>query len=297
MAQALFELRKVTELAPELRSAVVERAFRWTPDFANLLRIVPEGAAGIAQLNAIAQRLAGAKDHAELRDKLLRHSFDRNPNEPQTNAIYAQDLFGALENPSSACQGDSRTDCEIRLRQHVATVLRGTKDPQLSTLLSAQLLVFDKKLDEAEQLLADRCQTLPNPSQCEATRVNYALKLTDPARFNAACDAYIAAACATPTSCSDAYAWLGNLEAARNNLLAALARYERAAQESPSIELWLRVADTALKLGRIGRAHTAMSAARRLGSSANPLNIDQRLEELQRARLLEESRVSPSSKR
>lgn len=296
-AQALFELKRVTALAPELRQAVIERAIRWTPDFANLMRIVPEGSAGIVQFNALAQRLAGLPEHHELRKKLLQHSLDRSPNDPQTNTIFAQDLFGALADKTSACQGESRDACEQRLRQHITTVLRNTKDRQLSTQLSAQLLAFDDKHDEAERLLAEHCPFLPNPVQCGAMRVNYALKLSDRERFEAAADAYIASACATPASCSNAYNWLGNLESGRNNLPAALARYERAAQESPSMELWLRVADIALRLGRIGRAHTALTAARRLGHTEGPLNIDKRLEELQRARLLEDSRVSPAGKR
>lgn len=297
LAQALFELKRVTELGPELLPAVIERAIRWAPDFQNLLRIVPDGSDGIVQFNALAQRLAGLPAHHELRQKLLQHSFDRSPNDPRTNSIYAQDLFAALTDKTSACQGDSRGPCEQRLRQHIATVLRNTKDRQVSIQLSAQLLAFDDKLDEAERLLAEHCPFLPDPVQCGTMRVNYALKLPDRERFDAAADAYIASACATPTSCSNAYNWLGNIESGRNNLPAALARFERAAQESPSMELWLRVADIALKLGRIGRAHTALTAARRLGSTEDPLNIDKRLEELQRARLLEDSRVSPSGKR
>ncbi|HEY5961581.1 MAG TPA: hypothetical protein VIV60_33710, partial [Polyangiaceae bacterium] len=287
MSQALLELRHTDELAPELRGAVADRAVRWTQTVEDLLRAVPEGTKGVALLNALAIRFAGTPERMRLRERLLALSLARNERDASTNSIYVQDLLAAMSTNAENCTGERMATCTDRLRQHAARVINESNNRQTTTLLQARLLDHDHKYDEAEHLLAENCQRLPDPVTCGIDRVSYALKLKDPHRFDEAAAEYTASACSTPASCAQAFSWLGNLEMGRNNQLGALARYERAAQESPSSEAWLRVADVATRVGRLGRAQTAMTSARRLGSSENAAPVEQRLQELERSRTLE----------
>jgi tetratricopeptide (TPR) repeat protein len=290
--QALAELRRTTELEPELRGEVCDRAVRWTARIEDLLRIVPDGQQGIPQLNALAQRFYGSTEAAQKRAELLSMSLGRDSLDVQTNSICAGDLFAALVAHSGVCEDGGRRDCEERLRHHVAVVVKNAKESQTPAMLTAQLLAYDGKRDEAERWLGERCHRLPDPLSCGAARVSYALALEDHGRFDTAAAEYVAAACSSPTACSQAHTWLGNLELSRANPLAALARFERSAQESPSSDGWLRVAELATQLGRIGRAETALAAARRLGSTDAAARIETRLQDLRRTQLLQGSQAA-----
>jgi tetratricopeptide (TPR) repeat protein len=292
MTQALFELRRTFELEPAMLGGVADRAVRWTQNVEDLLRAVPDGEKGIPMLNALAQRFAATPERIALREELLAISLRRNRRDVGTNSIYAQDLLAKMAMETGACSGDGRAACSEQLQQHAAAVMQGSTDRQTSAILRAKLLAHDKKYDEAERSLAENCERLPDPVSCGVDRVSYAMKLKDPARFDEAASAYTAAACSTSATCAQAFTWLGSLELGRNNLLAALSRYERAAQETPSADAWLRVADVAIRLGRIGRSETAMAAARRLGAAEGMVDLDRKLQDLQRARMLEDVRLS-----
>lgn len=294
MTQALLELRKTAELAPELQGNVADHAKRWATSIEDLLRAVPEGARGIPMLNALAQRYNGSPERDKMREQLLELALKRNNRDIATNSIIAQDLLAALARDTGACSGDGRSACSERLQRHATAVLQGTTDRQTLALLGAQMLAHEKKFDEAERSLAESCERLPDPVACGVDRIGYALKLKDPERFDQAASAYTAAACSTAATCSQAFRWLGHIELGRNNLLSALSRFERAAQEVPSAEGWLQVADIANRVGRIGRAETALAAARRLGAAENSMDIEKKLQEMQRSRLLEELNNSVS---
>jgi hypothetical protein len=287
MPQAMLELRHTDELGPELRNAVAERAVRWTQNIEDLLRAVPEGEKGVPLLNALALRFAGSPERQQLRDRLLALSLQRNERDAGTNTIFAQDLMASISSNSPDCAGDRRAACSERLRRHAALVVNESRNRQTTTLMRAKLLDHDQKYDEAERLLAENCQRLPDPVSCGIERVTYALKLKDARRFDDAAAEYTASACSTPAGCAQAFTWLGNLELGRNNQLGALARFERAAQESPSSDAWLRVAEVATRVGRLARAETALVTAKRLGLGEAAQPVEERLRELQRSRTLE----------
>lgn len=287
MDQAFLELRKTAELAPELVGSVAERATRWTQNVEELLRAVPDGNQGIHLLNAMAQRFAGSSERVKLHEELLAIALRRNSRDVATNSILAHELLVAMATDSGPCAGEGRTACNERMQKHATAVLQGTTNEQTSVILRAKILAHEKRFDEAERFLAQSCERLPDPSSCSVERIGYAQRLKDPARFEEAASAYTAAACSTPAACSQAFGWLGNIELGRNNVLSALSRFERSAQESPSADAWLRVAEVALRLGRVGRAETAMATARRLGATAGTADWDKRLQDLQRTKLLE----------
>lgn len=294
MNQAMMELRKAVECGPELVGEVAARASRWSQTVEDLLRAVPGGERGIPMLNALARRFSGTVERVALRNELLVLALKRNSADVDTNSIIAHDLLAAMATDAGPCSGDARAACNARLSTHATSVLQNATNPQTSTILRGELLAHAKKWDEAERWLAGTCDQLPDPVSCAITRITYALKLGDSARFDEACSAYTAVACSTSTSCSRAFLWLGQIELGRKNLLGALSRFERAAQESPSSETWIRVADVAIRVGRIGRAQSALAAARRFGMADGLEDYEKRLQEIQRAQLLQNLSTEPA---
>lgn len=287
LEQALLTLKTSAKLSPNFVGLACDKALLWAPDLDMLLRVVPEGPAGIATLNALAARSAADPIR---RERLIQQSLARSSRETSTNALAAQILLSALEQKAFPCVLEARARCEDQLRQHSAVVIASHSDPQLATSLKAQLLAYEGKYDAAEVLLAEACAHLPNPSMCNHERTRYAARLTDPNRFENAAMAYTASTCSNATACAAAFSWLGDLEVSRNNLLSALSRYERAGEELPTAAAWLRVAELAARLGRPGKLRSALSTARRLGGGPRVQELESRLEILQRERMLESLR-------
>jgi tetratricopeptide (TPR) repeat protein len=286
--QALLELKTTVKYAPQLVEVVAEHVLRWAPGLEQMLKAVPDGTDGIPLLNTLAARHAGSPERVALRQRLLALSLERNPRETSTNAIFVNDLFTALAGNVEPCVGDGKKACEERLHQHAAIVLADRTKPQLTVLLHAQLLAYEKKYDEADRWLTEHCSTLPDPVSCNRTRVIYAERLTEPGRFDEAATTYAASACSTPTNCAAAFDWLGAIEAQRNNPLLALSRFERAAEELPTAEAWLKVAESAARAGQYNRSETALATVRRLGGASKTADLEKRLLEIRRTRMLQE---------
>jgi len=286
--QALAELKRTAELEPQLGGEVAARIGRWAKTTTDILRAVPDGKPGIGVLNAVAAQLRSTPEQQQIHQELLDLSLGRDPNFAGTNATFAMELLGALDSKAANCANEQAAACETRLRHHAGIVIADPLDKQQGLLMQARLLGHDKKDAEAEQLLAAQCPHVTNPLSCHSERLAYALKVQDPARFQDAANTYISLACSTPGGCAGATAYIGSLDYQRHNYLSALSRFERSAQEQPSSAAWLRVADTALLVGRITRADTALSAALRLCDAETRPSIEARAKELQRERLLRE---------
>ena len=65
-------------------------------------------------------------------------------------------------------------------------------------------------------------------------------------------------------------------------------RFERAANEAPTAQAWLRVADAALHCGHVGRAQSALIAARRLGAASNS-DLEHSVEQARRDQMLRDA--------
>jgi tetratricopeptide (TPR) repeat protein len=286
--QALFELKLTAKYAPYWVSVLAERAVRWSPDYKTALRAVPDGIDGSSMLTALAQQYGGAKGSREVKQQLFELALERNPSDVNTNFLVANDLFSWLDGDMEPCRGTGRASCLQRLDKHAKVVIDSRKETQLSVIMQAKRLAFDKKFDEAERFLQERCGILPDPASCNLTRVTYAQHLSEPSRFDDAAMAYTSSACTTAAGCASAYNWLGNIHLSHNSPMLALSKFERAAEELPTAEAWLLVAQIAAQVGRYGRAETALSTARRLGGKTNTTDLEKRLSEIRRAKMLEE---------
>ncbi|MGC4065880.1 MAG: O-antigen ligase family protein [Polyangiaceae bacterium] len=287
-SQALLELKLTAKYSPALVGPAADRAVKLASDLDTMVSSVPEGPAGAYMLNALAVRSPAS---SPLRARLLELSFARDGNNEQTHAIAFGDVLAAIDSDAEACRGRARGECEARLRRHAAVATTSKTNPQIAITLTAQSLAHEGKFDEAERWLGEHCGRAPDPGGCNAARVSYALRLSDAARFESAALAYTAAACTTSAACANAFTWLGHLELGQNRQLMALSRFERAAEEHPSADAWLRVAELAARAGRVHQSTNALTKARRLGGEQKAEELEKRLTELRRERILEDFRT------
>lgn len=285
--QALGALKQCVVNEPELSAVVAERAEKFTQSLDDLEHAVPDGVKGVSLLDALALRFAKPEQRA-LHEALLQRALQRQPNSTSTHAIVVEDLLRDLDDPNGPCAAAARADCESRLRQHAAIIeAQGPKNLQ-AALMHARILTHDGKVEQAAQWLAKRCPDFTADATCATHFVNVASRVNNPAILEEASAGYLALACSTPETCANAATWVGNLYMARGDNEHALTRFERAANEVPSAEAWLRVAGAALNCGHISRAQSALIAARRYGAPSD-IELERRVEQARRDQMLRDA--------
>lgn len=282
--QALGALRRCAAQDPTLAQVVAERATRYSHELDELQLAVPEGQPGVALLNALALYLS-KPEVRPVHDALLALALERQSTSAATHGLIVDDLLRDLENPNGRCVGAASTDCEAELLKHARIIEKqGANDLQF-VILRSRLLVREGKIDEAVAWLSEHCRELTSDPVCAAQWVTVAAKARGPESLEDAAGAYLALACSTPEACAAAATWIGNLFSARGNYERALARFERAARESPSASTWLQVADAAIRTGQINRAQSAILAAKRLGAVVDP-SLSDKIDQARREQLL-----------
>ena len=285
--QALGVLQRCVAHEPVLADVVAQRAVRYAQNLDELELAVPNGTAGVAMLDSLAMYENKPATRA-VHEALLQHALQRQSNSFATHAIIIDDLIRDLDDPKSPCADSGRAECEAQLRQHAQIVeAQGPRNLQ-AVILHARLLVREGKIVEAAQWLSKHCQNFTSDSTCASHFVTVAAKAPSPELLEEAGTTYMALACSTPDSCASAATWVGNLFAARGNYQLALTRFERAANESPSADAWLRVADAAMRSGHVNRAQSALVAARRFGSASDS-ELEQRVEQARRDQLMNQA--------
>lgn len=283
-AQALGVLQRCVSHEPNLANVVAERATHYAQNLEELERAVPEGQSGIAMLNALAIQVNKPEARA-LHDALLTLALKRQLNSPTTHALFVDDLLRDLENPNGPCGGGATSRCESQLREHADIIEKLGPHNLQAVLVHSRVLVHEGKIDDAADWLSQQCQEFAADTACATQWVLVASRSKNVDRLGDAANAYLGLACSTPDACASASTWIGNLFMARGNYEWALTRFERAANESPSGDAWLKVADAALRAGHVNRAYSALMSARRLGATIDP-SLEQRTEQARRELLL-----------
>jgi tetratricopeptide (TPR) repeat protein len=282
--QALGVLRRCATHEPNLAHVVAERATRYSHAVEELELSVPEGQPGVAVLNALAQYL-NKPETRSAHDALLALALKRQGNSAATHGLIIDDLLRDLESPSGPCVGEAGARCEERLRQHAQVIEKQGPHNLQAVILRSRLLAREGKIDEAVQWLSEHCHEFTSDAICAAQWVTLAARAKSSDALEEAGSTYLALACSTPEACASAATWIGNNYVARGNYESALLRFERAANEAPSADAWLRVADAALRSGHVNRAQTALISARRFGSAIDP-NLIERVEQARREQLM-----------
>ncbi|WP_437333706.1 O-antigen ligase family protein [Sorangium sp. So ce394] len=258
--QALLSLRLAVEDDTTVTGAAAVLARQWTERWDELLRAVPEGKAGVEML----ERMAIVGDRREALDLRLRCAEEAVARDPaRVGARWAAGtaLLTMLEDPSSArCGGDEaqRGACERQVEAHAAAIQGAKSDSFLAVQLRARLLLARKKSAEAEQLLAQSCERLDNRLGCLRLRVVAASQLGTSERLLPALRDLMPAACSSHAECASAATWVGDLLAGRKDYSSAVTYYARAAQDEPTEERLLKLADAASAAGAHVEAASAL---------------------------------------
>ncbi|WP_437913086.1 O-antigen ligase family protein [Sorangium sp. So ce302] len=257
--QALLSLRLAVEDDPRVTDTAAGLARQWTHTWEELLRAVPEGKAGVEVL----ERMATAGDRREEVDLRLRcaeEAIARDRARVGAHWAAGDALLAMLEAPGSArCGGDDgrRAACEREIEAHAAAVQGLDDDSFFAVQLRARLLLLGKKSAEAEQLLSGSCERLDNRAGCLRLRVVAAAQMASSEKLLPALRELLSASCTTLAACAATSTWAGDLLAAREDHPSAVTYYARAAQDEPTEERLLKLADAASRAG----AHIEASKA------------------------------------
>jgi tetratricopeptide (TPR) repeat protein len=267
--QAMLELRLSVEQDPSLVRHAGPLAVRWTKDFDELARAVPEGKTGAVMLDELAVQ-ASVAGRPDLRARCDRAAIERDRLAFGPRLREAQALLAALGpgDKSGACV--DRAQCAREIEGHAAALEAAQPDRSVATQIRARLLLADKRADEAEALLAARCAQTSDRPECLRARTLAAAEAASPDKLAAASKDLLAASCLSPAACAEAATWLGDLRMGRGEAGTALAFYARAAREDPTEPRWLKLADVASRAGAHAQAADALErvAQKRGGDEA-----------------------------
>ncbi|MGK3999759.1 O-antigen ligase family protein [Sorangium sp. So ce1024] len=261
-AQALLSLRLAVEDDPGVTGAAATLARQWTDRFDELARAVPDGEAGAEMLERMATA-GDRRDALELRLRCAEEAIARAPERVVARWAAGDALLAMLEDPRSPrCGGpeggeEERAACARQIEEHAAAIQQRQERSFFGVQLRARLLLLHKKSAEAEQLLAQRCEQMDNRVGCLRLRVQAAAQMASPERFPPAARELLSASCSSLASCAATATWAGDLLVARKDYQSAVTYYARAAQDEPTEERLLKLANTASQAG----AHVEASKA------------------------------------
>jgi hypothetical protein len=177
--------------------------------------------------------------------------------------------------------GCAEPHCAATVDSHVAILEQ--RDPRSSAgpRLRAGWLAATGKVVEAEAMLRERCEDVTDRDVCLQSRATFASRLPEAATFAAAADAFRRAVCLDAERCAWVNTWVGDAHAARGELGAAVAAYDRAVRDRPTEERLLKLAETAARAGRDSQALQALDRLFKLRGAEDPA-LEERIEAMRR---------------
>jgi tetratricopeptide (TPR) repeat protein len=260
--QALFELRRAVELDASLAQSAGRTAVLWSPDIDAVMRAAPRTPAGSAVLTAAA--FAWNKPNSTTdRERLLRAAVSRDPSLAAARIGLGRVLLERAEKGNCA-------ECAAQAIEQAEAVLETT--PSRGAIeLRSDALVQSGRWKEAELGFSTLCPRLEGTDVARCWFAQLTLVRKKPGAtvsevssvLNRATDA----ACAALGQCAEWLREAGDVARQQRDLPTALGYYERAADQSPSVDLMLRIADAARGLELLARADAALARASHLAAS------------------------------
>lgn len=263
--QAFMHLRMAAELDADVAASVASRAVRSSRDHSTLMQVVPNGSRAAVMLEALARALP-AVERSDLRRRLLRQALDADPGRVSVNEALAWDYIGeiAMGETSTACAGTSRGGCIAAAARHAELVEKAVPRHSGGLRARAALLRRTGRAEEAERLLAGRCNSMSDRPVCLQARLEAAAEARPSTQLPAAIKEYLASRCAKAEDCAAAASLVGELEIGRGEPGSALGYFRRAATEAPTEQRWLKLADAASAIGAHAQAAEALEKVARL---------------------------------
>lgn len=274
-SQALMELRFAAEREMSLAPRVAALALKLGNNPESWLKAVPAGATGAAVLVELASLLPW--EHT-VRLTLIEDALQRQPDLVKAHVARGEHLLHQLSRADAGtCSGAQRESCiraglsnADQVTVHEARSTRGIE-------LRARLLRASARPQEAEGFLMENCSRFPAASDCWKLRAEIAAELKEPARVRDAFDTFLASSCTSAERCASAALWAGRHLERHGQGIIAINYFSRAAQENPSREAWLALANAATRAGQRERARVALARANASAEAIDSANV--RLEE------------------
>lgn len=258
LRQALFELRLAAGYDAALTPVIARTAVKVAANYDDLLRVVPEGPSGSSMLVAMA-RLSPAQQ----RERLLNEAVARSPGTRDALALLANDFMRELErgDTSDRCGKERGVECQQALERCLTELDKNAARAAEPVILRARLLQLRGDTEGAANLLTERCSEMVgrDRSTCLKTRLSLAAKAKNEVFLAAAARDFLAENCLDADRCSSALTQIGDGYAAKQDWPAALSFYDRAAHERPDDQLWMKVAQAAIRARAYQRAGTALA--------------------------------------
>jgi hypothetical protein len=287
--QAISALRSAVTQDPTLLDAASQIALRITRDPDELARLAPEEGTGAVVLTHLASTLTSSDERARL--ELLDLAMARYPQAPEPRQVDAEDLLRAMApaREKERCAQSRLGDCKARLRRHIAVITEGLPHTSDAVMLTARLAVVEGKPAEALDVLSKSCDRFADKHRCLRLTVDVARQVGGSALEGAAAH-YVETACRDSKQCAKACVHAAEQLSRVSAWSRATDYYERAALESASPELWLKVASTSVRAGDLVRSKRAFDRARQAGAV-----VDKKLSEDARREILLRSLKSTAS--
>ncbi len=288
--QALLEVRLAVSHEPGLADTVAPLATSLAKTFEELLIAVPEGTAGAPMLMIMARSI----EDAALQRRVDSAALLRDPKLIESRERLLSSLFRALDAhaqgsaPSLAClsletlvadgaDGALKAQavkapmdqCLDEVEKHAAAIDTTRPDSSLGGVMRARGLIAAGKRPDAEALLAIACSRLEGRAECLQARAQNLAALDGGEKLDVVLKEYVSAACTSAATCAAASTFVGDIREGRGDLFAAATAFNKAAQEDPTEERWLRAASAAEKAKMYALAIEALQRVASLRGGAD----------------------------
>jgi hypothetical protein len=277
--QALLHLRLAARYDVNLRGIALARAVRWAPSLRQLEAGFPADSEGGSLFPKLCELLA-----APLRTACFREAARRAPQNPQVLKELIEGLLAEIEQNADACKAPARAVCERELERALTTYAAIAAGSFRPAYYRARLQAARGNVGAAARALLTSCPAADDAEDCLDRAIEYSRQANDVVSLGLALERHVALRCSLPARCADAHDRASDLFSERQAWPRALRHLNAAAEADPSASRWLKVAETATRIGAPSSARVALQRANLLGAEGpeerrRAAEIEQRLRE------------------
>lgn len=279
--QALLHLRLAARYDVNVRGIALARAARWARSLKQLAAGFPAGSEGGSFFPDLCDLVT-----APARTPCFREAVARAPRDARVLKELIEGLLAALEADSGECAASARTSCEREVEGALtayAAVASGSFRP---AYYRARLQAVRGDVGAAAKALLAHCPAAEDAADCLERAVEYSRQAGDLVSLGSALERQVALRCLLPARCADAHDRASDLFGERQAWARALRHLNAAAEADPTATRWLKVAETATRVGAPSSARMALRRANLLGADGpderrRVADIEQQLREEQ----------------
>jgi hypothetical protein len=260
--QALMHLRLAARYDVNVRGVALSRAVRWAPSVRQLAAGFPAGSEGGTLFPKLCELLT-----APQRTACFREAAQRTPQSAPVLKEFIEGLLAGIETNSGGCTAAERVACEGELERALSAYTAAAPGSFRSIYYRARLQAARGDVGSAAKSLLANCPAAEEAEDCLDRAVDFASRAGDTTALGTALDRQVALRCLVPARCADAHDRASDLFAERHVWARALRHLNAAAEADPTTSRWLKVAETATRIGAPSSARMALQRANLLGAN------------------------------